>query len=206
MFQIRATLAASILAFCATAAQASPVLTNSAFGNNTLVFDAVTGLSFLNVTLTRGMSYNTVAAQLGTGGTYQGYRYATAAEAQTLFNDFGIPSNEIDGVAHANIAGAVTSMLSMLGTGDTVNATAETYALVGDSGGAGNRRIVYYATVNNGSAGFLLNETNGTVLDTATQVNVWGPVTSLLVQNAPEPMSIALFASALVGLAAVRRR
>ena len=51
--------------------------------------DLTTGLDWLDVTETRGLSYNQVAAQLGAGGAYAGYRYATMAELDQLIINFG---------------------------------------------------------------------------------------------------------------------
>ena len=177
---------------CASHASATPTLANSSFGSNTLVVDSVTGLRWLNIGLTRGQSYNDVSAQLGAGGTFQGYRYASAAEAFTLFQDFGVIGSEVNGGSFSNLAGSVSSMLSVLGQGDSVNQTAETYALVSDVPSAGNHQYVYYATVGNGAAGFVLDDPTSFISNTATQVNVWGPVTSLLVQDVPEPVSMSL--------------
>ncbi len=56
----------------------------------TITRDTDTGLDWLDVTETRGLSYNQVAAQLGDGGDYEGYRYATMAEWDQLIINFGI--------------------------------------------------------------------------------------------------------------------
>ena len=44
--------------------------------------DSDSGLFWLDATETAGMSYNEVLAELGPGGTFQGYRYATLAELE----------------------------------------------------------------------------------------------------------------------------
>ena len=51
--------------------------------------DTDTGLDWLDVTETRGLSYNQVTAQFGAGGDYEGFRYATAAELDQLLLNFG---------------------------------------------------------------------------------------------------------------------
>lgn len=51
--------------------------------------DTSTGLDWLDVTFTAGMSYNQVAAELGPGGNYEGWRYASVAELDQLIINFG---------------------------------------------------------------------------------------------------------------------
>ncbi len=197
---------AALLALLATPARAAVQLADGNLGLNSLVFDTTTGLHWLRIGFTLGMSYTGVAAQLGTGGSFAGYRYATASEAETLFEDFGVIAGEVNGGSFANLASPVASMLSLLGTGDTVNLTQETYALTAEVPSAGSHHLVYYATVGNGSAGFVLNDPSGSLPDSATQVNVWGPISSLLVLDVPEPGSAVLLLSGLAALVAGRRR
>jgi len=51
--------------------------------------DVSSGLDWLDVTETRGMSYNQVQDQMGVGDIYEGWRYATYSELDTLILDFG---------------------------------------------------------------------------------------------------------------------
>lgn len=62
---------------------------DSSFGTDTITRDTDTGLDWLDVTVTRGLSYNQVTAQMGAGGIYEGWRYATMAELDTLISNFG---------------------------------------------------------------------------------------------------------------------
>ena len=67
-----------------------PLTANSAIvdlGNITR--DTGTGLDWLDVTETSGLSVNEVLAELGTGGLYEGWRYATATEVDQLITNFG---------------------------------------------------------------------------------------------------------------------
>jgi hypothetical protein len=57
-----------------------------------LVVDTSTGLEWLNLTLTQGLSPTQVFAQLGPGGQFAGFQYATTAQFVTLFTEvFGTP-------------------------------------------------------------------------------------------------------------------
>jgi len=54
-------------------------------------YDTQSGLEWLDLSQTRGLSYTEVSAQFGAGGLYDGYRYATSLEAQALLGEFGLP-------------------------------------------------------------------------------------------------------------------
>lgn len=70
-------------------ANAAIVSFDSTFGTDTITRDTSTGLSWLDVNLTHGLTYNQVNGQLGPGGDYEGFRYATAREFDQLIVNFG---------------------------------------------------------------------------------------------------------------------
>jgi hypothetical protein len=102
---ISATL--SILASMASMANAALV------DSGDIMKDTSTGLQWLDLNQTAGLSYNSVAAQLGPGGAYAGYSFATESQVNQLFADAGIPNVNVGmyGTA-ANLPG-VTSLLSL---------------------------------------------------------------------------------------------
>jgi len=54
--------------------------------------DAITGVAWLDVTDTIDMSYSYVTSQLGSGGIFEGYRYATGDDfVNMVSNTLGIP-------------------------------------------------------------------------------------------------------------------
>lgn len=55
----------------------------------TITRDTSTGLDWLDVTETINLSYNQVTAQMGAGGDYEEYRYATMSELDQLIMNFG---------------------------------------------------------------------------------------------------------------------
>jgi hypothetical protein len=62
------------------------------FGLHSGVLDTITGLEWLNLTFSQGLSANQVLAQLGGDGTFSGFRYATTSEFSGLVNEvFGRP-------------------------------------------------------------------------------------------------------------------
>lgn len=58
--------------------------------------DSNTGLDWLDVTETRGLSYSQVSAQMEVGGAYDGWRYATLAELDQLIINFGYTAVNAD--------------------------------------------------------------------------------------------------------------
>jgi hypothetical protein len=61
------------------------------FGQDSLTVDTTTGLEWLDLPLTTGYSYQTMNAALRPGGTFAGFRYATAQEVSVLYVSAGIP-------------------------------------------------------------------------------------------------------------------
>ena len=70
---------------------------DSEFGAGTITRDTDTGLGWLDWSLTAGRSFDDVAAQLGEGGEFEGFRYATAAEVETLWLNGGIVDITFEG-------------------------------------------------------------------------------------------------------------
>lgn len=62
---------------------------HSTFGPDTITRDTDQGLDFLDITLSVNLSISDVSSQFGIGGAYEGFRYATAAEAISLINNSG---------------------------------------------------------------------------------------------------------------------
>jgi hypothetical protein len=60
-------------------------------GDNLITRDTTSGLDWLDLTQTGNRSYNDVSSQLGAGGQFAGFRYATQAEVTALFSQFGLP-------------------------------------------------------------------------------------------------------------------
>ena len=80
-----ATAAALLLGLSASGAQAAFISQDSSFGVNTITHDTDTGLQWLDLTESTGLSVNQVQAEFGAGGTYEGFTYATRSDVETLF-------------------------------------------------------------------------------------------------------------------------
>lgn len=180
-------------------------------------YDTHSGLEWLDLNQTQGQSFDEVSAQLGAGGTYAGYRYATTLETQDLLGQFGLPI-----VSYTTYAGSVwepnlANFDALLGlnvhglgpgyafeaeTGDTVDGYHELFygynsamntamnSDPNDAFGAGDRLVSQSTEVTIGYAGAYSERNLSHFL-----VRVGDPVTAV-----PEPGTYALM---LMGLAAV---
>jgi hypothetical protein len=94
-------------AITAAASTASATLTSSDWqndGDGLLTIDSDTGLQWLDWSHTVNRSYNDVSSQLGDGGEFEGFRYATEAEMRTLYANAGaVFIAPIDGEDAGNI-------------------------------------------------------------------------------------------------------
>ena len=85
---LKTVLPAMLLALSANVS-ASVVSADWNTANDGLITnDTVTGLNWLDLTETNGLSYNYVSSQLGAGGDYEGFRYATNDEVVGLWTNF----------------------------------------------------------------------------------------------------------------------
>jgi len=105
----------------------------SVAGDGALTYDTATGLEWLDVTATAGLSYNQVFAQLGPGGAYEGFSFASGQQATDLFAAVGL--QEFPGGTSSE-GGKIETLLGFigvtwdLGTGErTEFLTAETEGL-----------------------------------------------------------------------------
>ena len=90
------SLALSFLALCVLFS--SPIsaqvieIDSDIFGPGTLTRDTVQGLDFLDLEDTLGRSFQDVSSQLGSGGEFEGFRYATFDEIESLVSNYNSPA------------------------------------------------------------------------------------------------------------------
>ena len=194
-------LITSLMLFGAMPSQASSLVN---LGDNT--YDPNTGLMWLDLTLTQGLTHDYVVANLlGVGQTYEGYRYATGAEVSTLFTDAGI-TNPYYGAPNAE-AGSYQSLIALLGSSagnpPFTYPVSVSWGLTADLNQAGNLwiAIVYLETVN---AQYQVAQTQFTELSPSQYSGTLG---SFLVAT-PLPAALPLFATGLgaLGLFGWRRK
>lgn len=83
-------------------------------GDHYLTWDTATGLEWLDLTLTIGISYNNVAAGYGGYTTTYGFVFANQADTTTLFADAGLSPVSGTSSDPAKVA-AGTSLIALMG-------------------------------------------------------------------------------------------
>ena len=70
--------------------------------NGTYTTDTVSGLDWLDLTETRGLSYDYISSKSGVGQDFEGWRYATGIEVSGFFDAFGGNSAFYNGTSTQN--------------------------------------------------------------------------------------------------------
>src|SRR5450756_2195430 len=111
--------------------------TDPSFGLNSLTIDTTTGLTWLDLTASAGLSYQQVLTATLPGGIFSGFRYATGPEVISLYTDAGIP-----GVGYYSASNpAITSFISLVGATSSQDGHPETFGISGTSDGSGSQFV-----------------------------------------------------------------
>jgi len=169
-----------------------------------LTYDTTTGLEWLDITVTAGLSYNEVAAELGTGGAYEGFSFASKQQVLNLLT--AVDLQEIPNVPeYLGGEDQIQTLLSSwgvtwnLGTGErTEFLTSNTEGLA--SGEHWTGRMFWLAVGDTGvTAEYLARDDNYSNLTIGSAlVRAASPV--------PVPAAVWLFGSGLIVLFGITRR
>lgn len=202
------------MCICLQARTASAILVERdlfSAGDNLLTFDTATGLEWLDVDQTIGLSFNQVTANVG-GWIDLGFVYASIDQVSTLYSNAGVTDRTNTPVS-SNFAGASELLMKLGCTGFCSQANSPFQQGITFDGGsviAGPRGVPFVQTFLNESTARAFCVSAGNDCGIADD-GALSSIGSYLIREAsalPEPATIALFGLGLVGLglAAGRRR
>jgi len=189
-----------------------------------VTYDTQSGLEWLDLSETLGLSFNQVSAQFGAGGRYAGYRYATTLEAQNLLSDFGLPIVAYTAYAPNTWLPNLTRFDALLGL--NVRGLGPAYAFGAETGDAldgGYRQFLFgydsaISTAMNadpadviGVGDLLVSQSAGVTVGYSTSYADRN-LSHFLVRNGapvaavPEPETFALMLAGLVAVGVISRR
>ena len=106
----------SLFMFCNTVNASLFSANDSSFGNGSVTIDTSTNLAWLDLSITEGISFNDVSNELGAGGLYAGYRFASPDEVFSLFVEAQIPDINVAGdFAHIGTVANAAPALALIG-------------------------------------------------------------------------------------------
>jgi len=177
-------------------------------GVNNVTSDTATGLDWLDLTASSGISFDNILLQFGTGGTYEGWRHATQAEVNDLIvNSVGLP------LANQPILDPIAvQFVTFFGITQTSSVTSSVAArgrynddLTGSIANSAGSAFVAYRT----GSSFLPDFTEASILDDQPVINSVVPISGTghwLVRATsdtpavPEPATFVQAALGLLGL------
>ena len=180
----------------------------NAAGDSLITYDDVSELSWLDLTETANISRDYVMTQFGTGGDFQGMRYATSGEVVALWSNFGIDLSAGNGGSTPGFNSGVQTATSYLGNVNCdYNCTNMPYGVEGVTSDIFNADRHEYL-------GAYWIDSYGTTYIDADNYSGWmdsssaGYIGHYLVEASvvPVPAAVWLFGSGLIGLAGFTRR
>jgi len=181
----------ALLFLTALPAEAVLYLTSDAqFGPNSVTVDTSTGLGWLNLTETAGLSYQQVLSEMQVGGMFSGFRFATVPEVLDLYTSAGIGGTGY----YPFSTPSIQSLFSLIGTTGTFNGYPGLLALSGTLSATGGycAPAIYVAGQYTGQEYWVNDggfETGGTAYGATTS---YPQLSSWLVKSVPEPSDTIL--------------
>lgn len=168
--------------------------------NGNYTTDTATGLGWLDLTETTDLSYDYISSQFGSGGEFEGYRYANESDINTFFANAGA-LGPFNGNSSDNQAG-LTTLFDLWGETQSYPTSQNAYFLTAD---LLDPESVWHGTIQ-------LSDANGSYINThyisqALDYPHFQIGSALIKPTAlPVPASAWLFGSALMGLVGINRK
>lgn len=174
-------------------------------GDKLITSDTATGLYWLDLTVTQDFSYIDTRNKISSGGSLDGFRYATVADVDSLQLSAGLPAGTFFSSSF-RYKNKMDALIDMVGETDSSSDYRSAFGITSDpfdpTTSIDDRIIRYFSITMAARAyqGVIADDSAsssvGSWLVTNTQPTIPEPV--------PEPSTMLLMASSLIGLAALR--
>ena len=163
------------------------------YGAGMLTVDTSTGLAWLDLPLTSGLSYQEVLAATQPGGAFAGFRYASAQEVFAFFDAANLPKQGWYSES-SSAAQPILSFISLVGATSSQDGRQETLGRTGTPGDLeAHIGVGLDFAYQNGVPGYLRDGASGWPsggsLGDSYNSGSWG---SWLIEPIPEPTSLEL--------------
>ncbi len=174
--------------------------------DNLITTDTVSKLSWLDITVTAGLSRDEVLTQMETGGSFYGFRYATSTEVIDLWGQYGITLfQDIQTVTSGFLDPKIITASQQLGNLYGQAVSSSDYGTIGfiaiDPDSPSTTTGWTGAYRQNGNS-YYEGPTNTSLLSVGSKP--W--LGSYVVTTVPVPAAFWLFASGLLGLIGIARK
>lgn len=164
------------------------------FGTDAITYDTDSNLKWLDLTYSKGYSYNELSAETVSGGLFYGFHIATIDEVQTLFDSALLPSI---GTGTTDFA-AVNALIDLIGFTSIQDSYLQAFGITSSPGSFdGGYRVAGLDYVEVGALSYY--STLGGLTYSASlgpdSVGVWLVGESIRI---PEPTTFSIFISGLI--------
>ncbi len=202
---IRYFLIISVLQFMWTSSVTATLISVDLYSSHDglITRDTDTGLEWLDLTSTVNYSYNDMLTELGSGGAFEGFRYATVADIDNLQLSAGLPSGLFSSASTYFYRTEFATLMDLVGITNSTSTYEYSYGLTGDpfepSTLTDDRIMRGFAM-----SAFAVRAQQGVVGDSIASASIG----SWLIRDTvsvPEPTSLVLLLFGLMGLGLVKR-
>jgi hypothetical protein len=178
--------------------------TDPQFGPDSVTVDTSTGLGWLNLNASTGLSYEQVLADTQPGGIFSGFRYATVPEIMNFYSSVGIPGPGYYPLSSPSIQ----ALFSLVGSTSTLFGRPALAGISGTTSMDGLQSLQETPQIYQSGVGstleYLVSGPPRFFLLSINQTNADASLGSWLVTEAPEPSTTSIWLLAVTGLIGFR--